>query len=93
MEANGTRIAFQGYTFETYTGYMHVYYALYRGGQPILGHDESIRNACLKAVAERRRTVDQRVLQLAVEGPSTPKDADAALAKLLAETISGASAP
>ena len=87
VDAQGTRIAFQAYTFETYTGYMHVYYALYRGGEPILGHDESVRNACLKAVAERHRTVDQRVLQLAVEGPSNPKEADAALEKMLAQTI------
>jgi exosortase len=87
-EANGVRIPFQAYVFESSRGPLHVYYALYRAGEPVLERESSVRNACLRAVTEGRRTVDQRVLQLAVAGTSRAQSADAALAELLRATLS-----
>jgi exosortase len=86
-KASGAQISFQAYIFDSPRGPLHVYYALYRNGEPVLERESSVRNACLRAVAERRRLTDQRVLQLAVAGCPGSSEADRALHALLTETL------
>jgi exosortase len=86
-ESNATRVPFHAYVFDSARGPLHVYYALYRGGEPVLEHAGSAQNACLRAVSERRRVVDQHVLQLAVSGCGDAREADAALHEVLQSTV------
>jgi hypothetical protein len=86
-KASGAQIPFQAYIFDSPRGSLHVYYALYRNGEPVLERESSVRNACFRAVAERRRLTDQRVLQLAVAGYPESSEADRALQALLEETL------
>jgi hypothetical protein len=80
-------VRFQAYSFDSPRGPVHVYYALYRAGEPVLERESSVRNACFRAVAERRRVLDQRVLQLAVIGCVSAEEADGALREMLAQTL------
>jgi exosortase len=80
--SNGLEIPFHAYRFATASGPLFVYYTLYRNGAPILAGGESVRRACFRAVADRQKSLDQEVLQLAVLGCDTADAADAALRKI-----------
>jgi len=79
---DGLDVPFHAYRFATNSGPLFVYYALYRNGAPIFAGSDGVRRACFRAVADRQRSLDQEVLQLAVLGADTAPDADAALQKL-----------
>jgi exosortase len=79
---DGLEIPFHAYRFATPSGPLFVYYALYRNGAPILAGGDSVRRACFRAVADRQKSLDQEVLQLAVLGCDTADAADAALRRI-----------
>jgi hypothetical protein len=80
-------VPFQAYEFKGPKGLIHVYYTLFRAGMPVAQTGESVREACLHAVMNRQRAIDQEVLQFAVIGSNGAADADEAFRRMLEASV------
>lgn len=76
-------LPFQAYEFRSKRGSLFVYYALLRSGVPMPVSDASVQSACATAVAQRRRSFDQQLLELALQGCGSAKEADKMAAQIL----------
>lgn len=81
VQISSEKLSFHAYTFDSKQGRLHVYHSVYRNGTLLLETGESVRSACIKAVLERRRTVAQELIQIAIRGCETTAEADLALSR------------